>query len=497
MARIGINTGATANDGTGDNLRAGAGIVNDNFLEIYNYLGAGSTTELATPLWRSVSAGINTLSKVGVGTTAPTSQLTVSGDAIISGVTTLNSSSGVGTVTVGYGNTALFVDGEARIIGILTVGRGSITFDGNNNNITVGSGITITGSTGIIEAMSLVVDGTTLTGASVTSITAGSGISVDQSTGNVTITATGGGSIAGIDTTGTSTFTNINATGIITAGSAVQVGAGISVAGSLNVSGISTFKNSLVIDKNYVLYFGLSDSTPNGLYVRHTDSLGAEIVNVSNQGGDDRKITIQSSRDGDIVLKGQYSNRAVFSGYGATVTGTTFTNQLNVSGISTLGNTIVGGATTEMVVGGNLRVNGTVHVSGIVTSANAGVATYFGDTSKSAHGKYLLINDGFTNYNITGTGITAGTTSDPKLYLARGHMYEFINNSSSSHPLVIRFSDGGANYTAGATNNDGSAHSGTVLRFEVPLNAPNTLYYQCSNHTGMGNTIVVYPDLHT
>lgn len=42
MARKIINTGTSANDGTGDNLRSGGAKVNDNFSEIYNILGDGS-----------------------------------------------------------------------------------------------------------------------------------------------------------------------------------------------------------------------------------------------------------------------------------------------------------------------------------------------------------------------------------------------------------------------------------------------------------------------
>jgi len=43
MALQSINLGTVANDGTGDNLRVGADKVNDNFLELYNLLGDGST----------------------------------------------------------------------------------------------------------------------------------------------------------------------------------------------------------------------------------------------------------------------------------------------------------------------------------------------------------------------------------------------------------------------------------------------------------------------
>lgn len=42
MARQNINTGTTANDGTGDTLRAGAQKINDNFIELYSLLGGDS-----------------------------------------------------------------------------------------------------------------------------------------------------------------------------------------------------------------------------------------------------------------------------------------------------------------------------------------------------------------------------------------------------------------------------------------------------------------------
>jgi hypothetical protein len=43
MAYQSIGRGSAANDGTGDDLRTGAGKVNDNFVEVYTYLGDGST----------------------------------------------------------------------------------------------------------------------------------------------------------------------------------------------------------------------------------------------------------------------------------------------------------------------------------------------------------------------------------------------------------------------------------------------------------------------
>ena len=191
MARIGINTGSAANDNTGSTLRAAGGIINDNFIEIYTYLGAGSTTTLSAPIWSTTSAGINTLRNVGLGTTNPRFALEVG--------------------AVGASGTSLYVNGDARVTGIVTIGPASITLNGISNIINVGSGVTINGSTGTINATSINLGGTTLTGSAVTSITAGSGISVNSSTGNVTITATGGGGSSQFVTTsaGIHTLSNV------------------------------------------------------------------------------------------------------------------------------------------------------------------------------------------------------------------------------------------------------------------------------------------------
>ena len=88
-------------------------------------------------------SGIATVVTLGV------SAATTSKDLLVTGITTLGSNNGIGTVYVGSGTTALMVDGDARVIGILTVGRGSVTIDGENNQVSVGL-VTVTNSTIII-----------------------------------------------------------------------------------------------------------------------------------------------------------------------------------------------------------------------------------------------------------------------------------------------------------------------------------------------------------
>ena len=223
MAKLGISTGTTPNDGLGDNLLAGAVKINSNFSEIYNRFGDGTNLTAIGGTWVSTSAGIHTLKNVGIGTTNPRFKLEVG--------------------AVGASGTTLFVNGDARVTGIVTIGPASITLNGITNIINVGTGITINGSTGVIQATSVVVGGTTITGAGVTSITAGSGISVNQSTGNVTITATGGG--GGTSSQWTTTAAGIHTLSNVGIGTTNPTSA-LTVKGNtsletLSVSGVSTF----------------------------------------------------------------------------------------------------------------------------------------------------------------------------------------------------------------------------------------------------------------
>lgn len=62
MALLGINTGSTANDGTGDSIRVAMGKINSNFREIYNTIGNGTSLSSYVS-----SAGIATLAENLVG----------------------------------------------------------------------------------------------------------------------------------------------------------------------------------------------------------------------------------------------------------------------------------------------------------------------------------------------------------------------------------------------------------------------------------------------
>lgn len=102
-----------------------------------------------------------------------------------------------GNLTVGND---LTVGGDVRISGILTVGSSSVTVDGNNNEVLVGSGITLSGNTGIVSATSFYGDGSNLS-----NIISGVGIQSSSSTigtGITTINFIGSGiTVSSVGTT--------------------------------------------------------------------------------------------------------------------------------------------------------------------------------------------------------------------------------------------------------------------------------------------------------
>ena len=91
--------------------------------------------------------------------------------------------------------------------------------------------------------------------------------------------------------------------------------------------------------------------------------------------------------------------------------------------------------------------------------------------------------NGASDYTFSGPGFPS-TANDPVLYLMRGHTYVLVNTTGNSHPFEIRVSNGGSAYSTGVSGST----SGTQV-FTVPMDAPSTLYYQCTIHSGMGNTI--------
>ena len=228
MARLGINAGIGANDGTGDSLRIAGGKINTNFEEIYDYFGNGSTLSFTANVWEETRVGINTLGKVGIGTTSPTKILETLGDVEFVG--NLNVS-GTGLVTA-------------------TTFTG--TFSGNASSATYAT------SAGIATNANYA----TVAGVSTYAHTAGF---ATDATNAVNVIGTGIGSFYELHSTGITTLSASG--GITTTGGDLYIGGDlyvkddisydeVTVSRNLNVTGLSTFTvvsvaSSLTVDGKY------------------------------------------------------------------------------------------------------------------------------------------------------------------------------------------------------------------------------------------------------
>ena len=118
---------------------------------------------------------------------------------------------------------------------------------------------------------------------------------------------------------------------------------------------------------------------------------------------------------------------------------------------------------------------GTVSVSATVTTYTVTVAT------------------GTNSYG-TGNKFYVDGSVSPTLNLTEGQTYKFDQSDSSNSTHPLRFSTtangthaGGSEYTTGVTTNGTPGSSGAYTQITVASGAP-TLYYYCTNHSGMGGT---------
>ena len=88
--------------------------------------------------------------------------------------------------------------------------------------------------------------------------------------------------------------------------------------------------------------------------------------------------------------------------------------------------------------------------------------------------------------------------SQATLTLKRGSTYKFKqdDSSNSTHPLRLSSTsdgthNGGSEYTSGVTTSGTAGSSGAYTEIVVPMDAPDTLYYYCSNHSGMGGSLTI------
>lgn len=329
-----------------------------------------------------------------------------------------------------------------------------------STNATVGGNLSVSGT--------LIGDGSGLTGV----VGSGSGIAIkhdgaivgtagtiDFSTNldvsaisgaAVTITASGGGgSIAGIDTTGTSFFNQLLVSGITTFSSTVNLG-----------------------DNDRINFYDLNNTVygnTNGLIIAASGTRDIEIqCNASGGTSGDIKLKTGSTEVLKVRGNGNLIVEETTSFHGSTVS---VSNDLYANG------NIIGDNATN--ISGINSVTATSFFGNLTGSAD--IATY---TSSWA----VTENGSSSAYRFSGPG-NLSTQNNPTIYLVRGQKYKF-NLNASGHPFHIQTVSGAYSlsnlYTTGVTN--AGAAVGTI-EFDVPMDAPNTLYYVCQNHSSMAGTI--------
>ena len=137
--------------------------------------------------------------------------------------------------------------------------------------------------------------------------------------------------------------------------------------------------------------------------------------------------------------------------------------------------------------------NASPTVSGqLLSVTTAGVMSWVNSPNSEPEITWTLSATGSTAYSVTGSGFPVAM-ANPTLTLIRGQTYKF-DNQTSGHPFRIQSTvaqaGGGTAYNNGVTNQNATGGTGTnVLTFVVPMNAPSTLYYQCTAHPSMTGTI--------
>jgi len=186
MAKLTINRGSTANDGTGDNLRDGANKVNLNFTEIYTAIGDGSTVngtikvadDSSTVMTLSANGEtIRLLGGSGITSTISGNDLTLAVDGTVltsSAVSTLTNKSIDLTDNTITGTTAEFnialtdndfatlagteaLTNKTVAIGSNTITGTALTITGDDSSATslsIGDNILFTGGSGITTSIS-------------------------------------------------------------------------------------------------------------------------------------------------------------------------------------------------------------------------------------------------------------------------------------------------------------------------------------------------------
>ena len=537
MAKQSIGLGTTANDGTGDNLRVGGDKVNDNFDEIYTALGDGSSLQITTTgassnqvlQWNTSNNRFEPTASAAAGDISVDTTPQLGGDLDVNGNNIISQGNadiniipnGTGRVKFGSlrfptgAGTSTYVlatDGAAdmywkQVGSVINLSADS----GTNDQYTVGDVLNFTGGTGLTstvldDTIKFDIDTNVVTLAdnqTLSNKTIDNPVFTGTSSGNVQIRAAtlgsyiaqGGTALAGfenattyagafaVDTTTYKSYYAANGVWneILSSTSSIDILSDVDTTTQAPTSGQALIWNA-----------GSSQWRPTTLSVPVSSDTAPSLGGNLDTAG----YTIQGT--GNISLSGSGSIvKSDFVNTGALPNATSSVGAFAV----TTNNNLALFATSSGWIGLLSENDGISSFTDVDTTTNppsygqvlvyenvAGQGRWRPNDYTPAvrvSAQFTVTANGSSDFVFNGDGFPSAQ-NDPVLYLKKGLTYQFVMNQGGSHPFEIRTASGGSAYSFGVTNN--GASSGT-LTFTVPMNAPSTLYYQCTSHSGMGAVI--------
>ena len=463
MARQGISTGLSANDGLGDNLRAAGGKINDNFSEIYSYFGDGDDLTV------TIGTGIATAGgSVGTGVTILDFRGSALGEVVVgSGIATITVSDFQQTYTDADVNTHLNISsaGTNQVLGwngsdytwvAQTSGYGDSNVDThlNQSNPTSGYVLSWNGS-----------DYAWVSNAGYTDSDVDTHLNQSNPTSGYVL-SWNGSDYAWVEQSVGVTTENVVADSLVVSGVStlgVTTTSQLSVTGDLSVSGISTF----AIGGGSTVFFG--------------GESGEASLAISHAAGTNHSMNITfTSDDGDVASIETDSNSNMIITGGANINLRSDSSHTVLSSGGNALNLYYDNVPKFATSNEGVSITGDAQLSGSVLSS------YTGSTETFA----VTVGTRTTNhrYGTGGNGYFIDGVEAPFLTLTPGKTYRFNLSSGdqSNHPFRFYLeADKTTQYTTNVTT------AATYTEIVVTDETPTVLHYQCDSHPNMGNAVQV------